>query len=75
MKEALQIKYVLNDMQLVSNTLLGLHAYTGYDMVSAFACKGKVKPNTRSLTLITLHLKPKLVNVLTKTWVIKTNLQ
>lgn len=33
-KEALQIKYVLNDMQLVSNVLLGLHAYT---------YKGKVK--------------------------------
>ena len=34
MEEPLQTKYVLNDMQLVSNVLLGLHAYT---------YKGKVK--------------------------------
>ena len=33
-EEPLQTKYVLNDMQLVSNVLLGLHAYT---------YKGKVK--------------------------------
>ena len=31
--------------------------------------------NTRSLTLMILHLKPKVANVLVKTWYIKTNLQ
>ena len=31
-------------MQLVSNALLGLHAYTGCDTDSAFSGKGKVKP-------------------------------
>ena len=44
MKEARQVKYVLDDMQLVSNALLGLHAYKGCDTVSAFSGKGKVKP-------------------------------
>ena len=32
-------------------------------------------PNTRSLTLMILHLKPKVVNVLAKNWFIKTNPQ
>ena len=43
-KEVLQMKYDLNDMQLVSNALHGLHAFTGCDTVSAFSGKGKVKP-------------------------------
>ena len=38
------MKYVLNDMQLLSNELFGLHAYTGYDTISAFSGKVKVKP-------------------------------
>ena len=38
------MKYDLNDMQLVSNALLGLHAFTRCDTVSAFSGKGKVKP-------------------------------
>ena len=41
-KEALQMKYVLINMQLVTNTLLGLHAYTGCDTVSAFSGKSTV---------------------------------
>ena len=44
LKEALQMRYLLNDMQFVSNVLLGLHAYTGCDTVCAFYDKGKVKP-------------------------------
>ena len=32
-------------------------------------------PNTRSFTLTTLHLKPKVINILDKIWFIKTNLQ
>ena len=43
-KEALQMKYVLNNMQLVTNTLLGLHAYACCDTVSAFSGKSKLKP-------------------------------
>ena len=43
-KEVLQMKYDLNEMQLVSNTLLGWHAFTGCDTVSAFSGEGKVKP-------------------------------
>ena len=38
------MKYVLNDMQLRSNELFGLHAYTGCDTISAFSGKVKVKP-------------------------------
>ena len=38
------MKYVLNDMQLTFNALLGLHAYTGCDTVSVFPGKNKVKP-------------------------------
>ena len=38
------MRHVLNDMQLVSNALLGLHAYTGCDTVSTFSGKCKVKP-------------------------------
>lgn len=43
-KEALQMKYVLNNMQLVTNTFLGLHAYACCDTVSAFSGKSKLKP-------------------------------
>ena len=43
-KEALQIKYDLQDMDLVSKALLGLHGFTGCDTISAFSGKGKVKP-------------------------------
>ena len=32
-------------------------------------CGSILTPNTRNLSLIILHLKPKVVNVLTKTWV------
>ena len=32
-------------------------------------------PNTRSLTLMILHLKPKVVNVMAKSWFIRNNLQ
>ena len=43
-KEDRQMKYVLNDVQLVNNALLGLHAYTGCDTVSPFSGKSKVEP-------------------------------
>ena len=43
-KEALQIKYDLQDMDFVSKALLGLHGFTGCDTISAFSGKGKVKP-------------------------------
>ena len=44
-KKVLQTTYyVLNDIQLVFNTLFGFHAYIGCDMVSTFSGKGKVKP-------------------------------
>ena len=43
-KEALQIKYDLQDMNWVSKALLGLHGFTGCDTISAFSGKGKVKP-------------------------------
>ena len=42
--EALQMKYVLSDIQLVSNALVDLHPCTGCDTVIAFSCKVKVKP-------------------------------
>ena len=35
----------------------------------AFFWGSILTPNTRNLSLIILHLKPKVVNVLTKTWV------
>ena len=44
MIEALQMKYVLSDIQLVSNALVDLHPYTGCDTVIAFSCKVKGKP-------------------------------
>ena len=34
-----------------------------------------LSPNTRSFTLMILHLKPKVMNVLAKDWFVKTNLQ
>ena len=43
-KDALRIKYDLQDMDLVSKALLGLHGFTGCDTISAFSGKGKVKP-------------------------------
>ena len=36
---------------------------------------GVLTPNNKSLALRILHLKPKVVNILAKTWFIKTNLQ
>ena len=38
-------------------------------------CGSILTPNTRSLTIMILHLKPKVVIVLEKTWFIRTNLQ
>ena len=38
------MKYVLSDIQLVSNALVDLHPCTGCDTVIAFSCKVKVKP-------------------------------
>ena len=43
-KVALQTKYELCDMQLVSMALLGIHSFTGCDTISSFSGKGKVKP-------------------------------
>jgi hypothetical protein len=43
-KNALEIKYDIQDLDLVSKALLGLHGFTGCDTISAFSGKGKVKP-------------------------------
>ena len=42
--KALKIKYDLQDIDLASKALLGLHRFTSCDTVSAFSGKGKLKP-------------------------------
>ena len=43
-KKALKINYGVQDIDLASKPLLGLHGFTGCDTISSFAGKGKVKP-------------------------------
>ena len=44
MKQSLIVKYTIDDINVASKALLGLHAFTGCDTISAFSGKGKVKP-------------------------------
>ena len=43
-KEALKIKYDLQDMDSVSKALHGLHGFAGCDTINAFSGKRKIKP-------------------------------
>ena len=49
--------------------------YQTFSVLTLLESSSILTSNRRSLTVMILHLKPKVVNVLAKTWLIKTNLQ